>query len=75
MTQNLMIIFGLFILAIVSGMLGLGVAFAAVPFLSLFMPDLIHQVQPLTLMLNGLPYLPRWALLAAAWSIGPGYPE
>lgn len=54
MTQNLIIIFGLFILAIVSGMLGLGVAFAAVPFLSLFMPDLVHQVQPLTLMLNGL---------------------
>lgn len=45
---------GLFILAIVSGMLGLGVAFAAVPFLSLFLPDLVHQVQPLTLILNGL---------------------
>jgi uncharacterized membrane protein YfcA len=38
---------GLFVLAVVSGMLGLGVAFAAVPFLGLFLPDLVHQVQPL----------------------------
>lgn len=45
---------GLFVLAAVSGMLGLGVAFAAVPFLSLFLPDLVHQVQPLALLLNGL---------------------
>ncbi len=37
---------GLFVLAVVSGMLGLGVAFAAVPFLGLFLPDLVHQVQP-----------------------------
>ncbi|MDE3193888.1 MAG: sulfite exporter TauE/SafE family protein [Chloroflexota bacterium] len=35
-------------------MLGLGVAFAAVPFLALFLPDLVHQVQPLSLLLNGL---------------------
>lgn len=54
MSQNLIIITGLLILSIVSGMLGLGVAFAAVPFLSLFFPDLVHQVQPLTLILNGL---------------------
>jgi uncharacterized membrane protein YfcA len=45
---------GLFVLAVVSGMLGLGVAFAAVPFLGLFLPDLVHQVQPLTLLLNGI---------------------
>lgn len=45
---------GLAILAVVSGMLGLGVAFAAVPFLSLYLPDLVNQVQPLTLILNGL---------------------
>ncbi len=45
---------GLFVLAVVSGMLGLGVAFAAVPFLSLFLPDLVHQVQPLSLLLNGV---------------------
>lgn len=45
---------GLAILAFITGMLGLGVAVAAVPFLSLFLPDLVHQVQPLTLTLNGI---------------------
>lgn len=48
MNQKLIIIIGLFILATLSGMLGLGVAFAAVPFLGLFLPDLVHQVQPLS---------------------------
>jgi len=41
-------------LSILSGMLGIGVAFAAVPFLSLYLPDLVHQVQPLSLLLNGV---------------------
>jgi len=50
----LIITTGLFILAMASGMLGLGVAFAAVPFLGLFLPDLVHQVQPLSLVLNGI---------------------
>ena len=59
---------GLGILAIVSGMLGLGVAFAAVPFLSLFLPDLVNQVQPLTLILNGLT-----ALLATIGFAKSGY--
>ena len=45
---------GLFILAILSGMLGLGVAFAAIPFLSFFYADLVHEVQPLSLLLNGV---------------------
>lgn len=45
---------GLFALSLVSGMLGLGVAFAAVPFLSFFLEDLVHQVQPLALLLNGV---------------------
>lgn len=45
---------GLLVLSIVSGMLGLGVAFAAVPFLGLFMHDLVHEVQPLSLILNGI---------------------
>jgi hypothetical protein len=45
---------GLFILAVLSGILGLGVAFAAVPFLSLFLPDLVHQVLPLSVLLNGI---------------------
>ncbi|MCM8774836.1 MAG: sulfite exporter TauE/SafE family protein [Candidatus Omnitrophica bacterium] len=57
MSSNIMMIVmivGLGILALVSGMLGLGVAFSAVPFLSLFLPDLVNQVQPLSLLLNGL---------------------
>ncbi|MCS7233544.1 MAG: sulfite exporter TauE/SafE family protein [Synergistetes bacterium] len=45
---------GLFLLALISGMLGLGVAFVAVPFLSFFFSDLVHQVQPLSLLLNGV---------------------
>ncbi|HEX9158045.1 MAG TPA: sulfite exporter TauE/SafE family protein [Syntrophales bacterium] len=45
---------GLFVLAVASGMLGLGVAFSAVPFLALYLPDLVHQVQPLSLLLNGI---------------------
>ena len=52
--KTLLIVLGLLVLSVVSGMLGLGVAFAAVPFLALFMPDLVHQVQPLSLLLNGL---------------------
>jgi uncharacterized membrane protein YfcA len=54
MSAFIIMMVGLGILAVVSGMLGLGVAFAAVPFLSLFLPDLVNQVQPLTLLLNGL---------------------
>jgi len=54
MNQTLVLAAGLFVLAMASGMLGLGVAFAAVPFLGLFLPDLVHQVQPLSLVLNGL---------------------
>ncbi len=52
--QTALITTGLFVLATVSGMLGLGVAFAAIPFLGLFLPDLVRQVQPLSLLLNGL---------------------
>lgn len=51
---TIIMVVGLFLLAILSGMLGLGVAFVAVPFLSLFLPDLVNQVQPLTLLLNGI---------------------
>lgn len=61
MNAAAVMVVGLFVLAVLSGMLGLGVAFAAVPFLSLFMPDLVHQVQPLSLLLNGIT-----ALFAAA---------
>lgn len=59
---------GLFVLSVLSGMLGLGVAFAAVPFLALFLPDLVHQVQPLSLLLNGLT-----ALFAAFGFARSGY--
>ena len=44
----------LFALSVVSGMLGIGVAFAAVPVLSLFLPDLVNDVFPLSLALNGI---------------------
>jgi uncharacterized membrane protein YfcA len=53
-SQDFVITVGLLVLSVVSGMLGLGVAFAAVPFLGLFMGDLVHQIQPLSLLLNGL---------------------
>ncbi|MFZ5975700.1 MAG: sulfite exporter TauE/SafE family protein [Bacillota bacterium] len=52
--QTVIIVAGMTVLAVVSGMLGLGVAFAAIPFLGLFLPDLVHQVQPLSLLLNGV---------------------
>lgn len=48
------LVVGLLVLSLASGMLGLGVAFAAVPFLGFFLPDLVHQVQPLSLLLNGV---------------------
>lgn len=54
MGVGVIITIGLFVLAVISGMLGLGVAFAAIPFLSFFLPDLVHQVQPLSLLLNGI---------------------
>lgn len=44
----------LFVLSIVSGMLGIGVGMASVPFLSLYLPDLVNGVQPLSLLLNGV---------------------
>ena len=53
-TVVIVIVAGLLVLSVASGMLGLGVAFAAVPFLGFFMADLVHQVQPLSLFLNGV---------------------
>lgn len=73
-------ILGLFLLAVISGMLGLGVAFAAVPFLSLFLPDLLHRVQPLSLLQWGDGPFCRLRLrpkrlggLAQSRPSGPGY--
>lgn len=54
MNDTLIMAVGLAVLSIASGMLGLGVAFAAVPFLGLFLHDLVHEVQPLSLVLNGV---------------------
>jgi hypothetical protein len=55
MTNELIIMaVGLLVLSVASGMLGLGVAFAAVPFLGFFLHDLVHEVQPLSLFLNGI---------------------
>lgn len=52
--NNLVIVLGMLLLSFISGMLGLGVAFAAIPFLGLFFSDLVYQIQPLSLLLNGL---------------------
>lgn len=65
-TEALVIAGGLFVLSIASGMLGLGVAFAAVPFLGFFLHDLVHEVQPLSLVLNGVTAL--FALIGFARS-------
>jgi len=52
--MQIIIIVGILLLSIISGMLGLGVAFSAIPFLSFFYHDLVNQVQPLALLLNGI---------------------
>jgi uncharacterized membrane protein YfcA len=54
LNETVLIALGILVLSVISGMLGLGVAFAAVPFLSLFLTDLVHEVQPLSLLLNGV---------------------
>ena len=54
MNETTIMAIGLAVLSLASGMLGLGVAFAAVPFLGLFLHDLVHEVQPLSLVLNGV---------------------
>jgi hypothetical protein len=43
MTELLVMAGGIFVLALLSGMLGFGVALAAIPFLSLFLPDLVRH--------------------------------
>ncbi|MEM7828511.1 MAG: sulfite exporter TauE/SafE family protein [Candidatus Aenigmatarchaeota archaeon] len=68
MDETFIIVIGLFILSTISGMLGIGVAFAAIPFLGLYLPDLVHQVQPLALLLNGIT-----ALFATAGFSRSGY--
>ena len=71
MTTTVVIVIGILILSVISGMLGLGVAFAAVPFLSFFLNDLVNEVQPLSLLLNGVTAsLPRSASRSAGSSTG-----
>ncbi|MCS6923324.1 MAG: sulfite exporter TauE/SafE family protein [Fimbriimonadales bacterium] len=65
-----LIAIGIMVLAFFSGMLGFGVALAAVPYLSLFFPDLTHQVQPMSIALGG-----ATALLAALGFARSGYVE
>ena len=70
---TLIMALGLAVLSIASGMLGLGVAFAAVPFLGFFLHDLVHEIQPLSLFLNGITAL--FSLFGFARSgLAPGYP-
>ena len=52
--QDLLILLAIASMAVVSGMLGIGVAFAAIPILSLGGLDLVHGVQPIALFLNGV---------------------
>ncbi len=66
MNETTIMTIGLAVLSVASGMLGLGVAFAAVPFLGLFLHDLVHEVQPLSLFLNGVTAL--FSLIGFAWS-------
>lgn len=57
----------LFGLSFLSGMLGLGVAFVAIPVLGLFGFELIHVIQPWALLLNGLTAI---AAAAGFWRAG-----
>jgi len=66
MSETAVMAAGLAVLSVASGMLGLGVAFAAVPFLGFFLHDLVHEVQPLSLVLNGVTAL--FALIGFARS-------
>ena len=58
----------LFCASVLSGMLGIGVAFAAIPILSIHGGDLVHELQPVALFLNGVT-----ALFAAIAFARAGY--
>jgi uncharacterized membrane protein YfcA len=70
MIESVVIVSGIGVLSFLSGMLGLGVAFAAIPFLGIFMKDLVHEIQPLSLLLNGIT-----ALLSAIGFARSGFVE
>lgn len=54
MEQQILINLAIFMLSFLSGMLGLGVAFVAIPVLGLFGFELKHGIMPWALLLNGL---------------------
>jgi uncharacterized membrane protein YfcA len=68
--QELLILAAIFSMSVVSGMLGIGVAFAAIPILSLGNMDLVNGVQPVALFLNGIT-----ALFSAVAFARAGYVE
>ena len=49
MTGNLFLPLLIFVVSVISGMLGIGVAFAAVPILGIHSQDLVHEVQPISI--------------------------
>jgi uncharacterized protein len=51
---NLLLTALIFGVSIISGMLGIGAAFAAIPILGVHSQDLVHEVQPIALFLNGI---------------------
>ena len=62
MNEMMIMAIGLAILSVASGMLGLGVAFAAVPFLALFLHDLVARsaaIEPPFKRGNGLVFAIR----------------
>ena len=65
---NLLLSLLIFAVSVVSGMLGIGVAFAAIPILGIHSQDLVHEVQPIALFLNGVT-----ALFAAISFARAGY--
>lgn len=62
-----------FILSLLSGTIGLGVAFVATPVLGLFGMDLKHEIMPLSLWLSGITAISSAITLARKgkeWLIG-----
>lgn len=60
----------IFVVSVISGMLGIGAAFAAIPILGIHSQDLVHEVQPIALFLNGVT-----AFFAAVAFARAGYVE
>jgi uncharacterized membrane protein YfcA len=56
----------MFSASVLSGMLGVGVAFAAVPILGIAGMDLVNSIQPIALFLNGVTAL--FSAIAFAWA-------